>query len=105
MPEHPFLCMNFLSIFGYITMVIISVRIQIPCFYVVFHVNRENGIDDLISDPDIKDRIQNFNPAVQIPGHKIRTAHQEYLFSTIMEVVNTRMFKEPADDCADRDVV
>ena len=49
-------------------------------------------------------RKENFHTAVEIPGHPVRTSHEQLLVSAVLKEEDTAVLKEITDNRADRDI-
>src|SRR5262245_8301576 len=70
---------------------------------VVAQVGVEDDIPQLAGDAGVTDAAQRFDAPIEIALHQVRAADVECGIAAVLEVIESRMFEEPADDRSDAD--
>lgn len=76
-----------------------------PAFCIVPEVCRQDYREETFFEGGILNRKEHFYSPVKISRHQVGTAEEYFVFSTVPEVVQPGMLKEPPHNGADPDVV
>ena len=72
---------------------------------VIAKLHRENRFDNCLPQRRVLDRVDDFDTPVKVPRHEIGAPEKNLLVPAVAEVIDPRVFEEPADDCGDPDVL